>query len=430
MLTGKAVARAIRDHFFIYNALTALLICEQFQVSSAVLKNNDIENGEHVSFLEDTSGDIISETDIGESENYSKTTLPQNFNELSSFFDEIPERRVSVDTLDQNKILRKIRNSISTFRKSHIEYRTARLWLWYTDMVDLLRKFIKAERTGNWTLHLQIIKEMLPYCDAAGHHLYLKSAYVYMQQMHELSRTNPAINETLVSGFHVIKRSDRFWSGLSSDLVIEQVLMRGIKTTGGLTRGRRMIDAQRILWILSMPQRIQMNKDMQQIAGVNIFKLANSTKKCVFQEKNGIINIQQHFLIFLREIHFQQIKNSETSKPEQLPTIMHIRTTHWSKDTILFRHWKRIHLKKGSTFADICQSYIDHINNIYPIPIIVFDGYTSGPTTKDHVHERRSKGVTGAHISFKERSQFKSKKKIVLANGENKQNFINMLSNK
>ncbi|CAC5415900.1 unnamed protein product [Mytilus coruscus] len=73
---------------------------------------------------------------------------------------------------------------------------------------------------------------------------------------------------------------------------------------------------------------------------------------------------------------------------------------------------QRIPWKKGATFAEICQSYIDHINSRYPIPIIVFDGYASGPTTKDHVHKLRSKGVTGTYISFKDSTPFKSKKKI------------------
>jgi hypothetical protein len=36
---------------------------------------------------------------------------------------------------------------------------------------------------------------------------------------------------------HVIIRSDRFWTGLPTDLVIEQDLMRCLKTTGGLTDG-------------------------------------------------------------------------------------------------------------------------------------------------------------------------------------------------
>ncbi|CAC5415899.1 unnamed protein product [Mytilus coruscus] len=90
MLTGKAVARAVRGHFLIYNALTSLLMCEQFQISSAVLKDNDIiENGELVSFLEETSGDIISETDIEDSENHIEKTFPEDLNELSYIFDDV-----------------------------------------------------------------------------------------------------------------------------------------------------------------------------------------------------------------------------------------------------------------------------------------------------------------------------------------------------
>ena len=42
----------------------------------------------------------------------------------------------------------------------------------------------------------------------------------------------------VLDGFHVIRRSDRLWSGVSSDLIIEQVLMRSLKTIGGMTRGQ------------------------------------------------------------------------------------------------------------------------------------------------------------------------------------------------
>ena len=41
--------------------------------------------------------------------------------------------------------------------------RTATLWLQYMEMVNILRTFIKAERTANWELHLQAVSEMLPY---------------------------------------------------------------------------------------------------------------------------------------------------------------------------------------------------------------------------------------------------------------------------
>lgn len=54
------------------------------------------------------------------------------------------------------------------------------------DMIDILRRFIKAERTGNWELHLQTAKDMLPYFAASGHNLYVKSSRVYLQQMDNL----------------------------------------------------------------------------------------------------------------------------------------------------------------------------------------------------------------------------------------------------
>ena len=64
--------------------------------------------------------------------------------------------------------------------------RTCSLWLQYLRMVQLLRTFIKAERTGNWLIHLDTVKQMLPFFAAAGHNLYLKSANVYVQLMKDL----------------------------------------------------------------------------------------------------------------------------------------------------------------------------------------------------------------------------------------------------
>ena len=48
------------------------------------------------------------------------------------------------------------------------------------------------------------------------------------------------------AGFHAVRRINRLWAGLSTDLVMEQVLMRSLKTSGGLTRGRGMTERQRV----------------------------------------------------------------------------------------------------------------------------------------------------------------------------------------
>ena len=56
--------------------------------------------------------------------------------------------------------------------------------------------------------------------------------------MSHLQDDHPKVYQHFQDGLHVIRRSDHYWAGLSSDLVIEQVLMRSMKTGGGLTRGR------------------------------------------------------------------------------------------------------------------------------------------------------------------------------------------------
>lgn len=96
-------------------------------------------------------------------------------------------------------------------------------------MVQILRTFIKAERTGDWNLHLQTMYDMLPFFAAAGHNLYTKSAYVYLTSMHMLPSEHPEIFTAYQGGHHVLRRRERYWAGISTDLTIEQVLMRTIK---------------------------------------------------------------------------------------------------------------------------------------------------------------------------------------------------------
>ncbi|ELU13149.1 hypothetical protein CAPTEDRAFT_202590 [Capitella teleta] len=50
--------------------------------------------------------------------------------------------------------------------------RTGRLWLNYMEQVSLIKQFINAERTGDWALHLNSIRHMIPYFHAVGHLAY------------------------------------------------------------------------------------------------------------------------------------------------------------------------------------------------------------------------------------------------------------------
>lgn len=167
----------------------------------------------------------------------------------------------SADVL--HRIAEKLESKRSCMQNQH----TAVLWIQYTCMVDI-RKFIRVERTGNWKLHLQAIHDMLPYFAAAGHNLYTKSAYIYLQLMEDLQEKHPEVYNSFQGGLHVVRWSDRYWAGLSTDLAIEQVLMRSVKTCGGLTQGRGMSETQRLIWLLPMPACADVNDAMQNLTGV------------------------------------------------------------------------------------------------------------------------------------------------------------------
>ncbi len=129
-------------------------------------------------------------------------------------------------------------------------------------VLEIFLEFIKAERIGDWQLHLHAISEMLPFFAAAGHNHYAKSTRLYIHFMQSFNTDHPNVYRSFMAGLHVVRMTDMYWTGLSTDRIIEQVLMRSLKTSGGLTRGTGMSETQRLVWLLSMPIRAEINNAM------------------------------------------------------------------------------------------------------------------------------------------------------------------------
>ena len=83
-----------------------------------------------------------------------------------------------------------------------------------------------------------------------------------------MKKSTPDVFLAVKNGQHVVGRSERFWTGLSSDLIIEQVTMQRMKTTGWLTRGRGFSETQRLLRLLSTPVTAEIDNVMQGLTGV------------------------------------------------------------------------------------------------------------------------------------------------------------------
>ena len=120
------------------------------------------------------------------------------------------DKSIAAEDLTSYPELQRLLDKIIQTKNDLASSRTSRLWLQYMDMVDILWSFLRAERTGNWLQHLQVLQEMLPYLAAAGHNLYTKSIYIYLQDMQQLQQQHPDVFHCFMRGHDILRRSDRY----------------------------------------------------------------------------------------------------------------------------------------------------------------------------------------------------------------------------
>lgn len=57
----------------------------------------------------------------------------------------------------------------------------------------------------------------------------------------------------VTKGYFTVKKSEKFWSGVWTDLTIEQDCIRLLKTKGGLIRGGGITESTLASWIHALP---------------------------------------------------------------------------------------------------------------------------------------------------------------------------------
>ena len=183
---------------------------------------------------------------------YEEDSTTQNLLiELQQFYNDLIEGTIDYfdDDRHVNEKMERVILAIEEYKRCLSESsRTSKLWIQYVYHIGLVKDFIFAERTGNWTLHLVTVKLMLNLVASARQVNYAKSARIYLQSMDELPVSYTWLYDCFKEkGLHAIRRSERFWAGLWSVLVIERALMKSIKSLGGLSRRRDMNDNARTI---------------------------------------------------------------------------------------------------------------------------------------------------------------------------------------
>ena len=161
-----------------------------------------------------------------------------------TWYDFIHENIALEDALSTKEVFKVAHILEQEIEKARKLGRTAKVWIQHFDHVITLLRFIRAERTGDWDLHIMSVREMLHTFHAAVYLPYAKSAQLYLQEMERIEEILHAddFEKYINQGCFTILRTNKFWAGVWTDMTIEQVLMKMMKVQGGLTRGRGITD--------------------------------------------------------------------------------------------------------------------------------------------------------------------------------------------
>ena len=152
-------------------------------------------------------------------------------------------------------------------------------------LLDIVCKFIHAERLGDWHLHISTSQEMLSVFATCGHNNYTKSVWLYFQQMPTLETNYPNLFKQYTDGNDILRRTNfKCWGEISIDQGIEQTLMRDLKCEGGLTRGRGFNSVLRNLFVFSRPLCAKVTHAMEKLSSCSFVPSA--------EMKEGSVNLR------------------------------------------------------------------------------------------------------------------------------------------
>jgi hypothetical protein len=157
-------------------------------------------------------------------------------------------------------------------------------WWKYMEMVTILLMFTRAQRQGDWNLHLYSFRCMLPYFMRYDHYNYSRWGSIYLAEMHQL----PAeVLSEFQQGNFVVKRSSLKFNQVDPDQ--SQEWLNAVGKTGGGIVGITRTPSALSRWALSYNLRSHIAVDTKAMYGIGLDeKLAhNESRKSRLRKDNA-----------------------------------------------------------------------------------------------------------------------------------------------
>lgn len=118
------------------------------------------------------------------------------------------------------------------------------------EAADILLKLLRADREANFELHLEAVKDVIPYFFITGRVNYARYTPVYLAEMLALEESAPEMFGHLMNGGFVVRRSDKVFNCVPTDQALEQSINREAKSRGGVI-GFTLRKGALLRWLLT-----------------------------------------------------------------------------------------------------------------------------------------------------------------------------------
>lgn len=151
-----------------------------------------------------------------------KEKFPQNVRALRIDVEQL--LRPMLVSSELNEDLHNMIDVVKLIETSGERSKITKLWVEYLiKPVFIMMMFVRAEREGDWPLHMFAVEKMLPYFLASEQFSCARYGLYYLRSMQRLPLS---VHQKFMKGEHVIYHQDGIWNGIWSDLFIETTYMR------------------------------------------------------------------------------------------------------------------------------------------------------------------------------------------------------------
>ena len=115
----------------------------------------------------------------------------------------------------------------------------------FLDVCEILLDRKKAERSGNWPLHLHATASMLPFLRAANRTHYSRWLPIYTLDMLDLPED---VEESFTKGQFSVRETGNSLNGIWSDMSVEKTIVRDAKSESGI---KQQTESALVRWAIT-----------------------------------------------------------------------------------------------------------------------------------------------------------------------------------